>query len=290
MSKVYQRQSRARKDLETVWKNPKQVNIIHYSCESFLNRPNDRSSPRVSSIAVRNLKKGQTELFSIYKIGMLKKLAPSQLQSHHDELEKEMLASFFEFAEKHKRYKWLHWNMRDENYGFHALEMRYKILNKKSCPYIINDDKKFDLAKILIEIYDHDYIAHPRLKNLMEKNKISNLGFKSGEEEASLFDEGKYVELDQSTQKKVSILSCICRLAYTGTLETESKCWDESDLESAFEYEDNLETNAKLRNVNDHSMKAFMSLFNKRRIITFFIAIFTSLIASLIASLILNIF
>lgn len=40
------------------------VVVVHYSCESFYDRP-DGSTPRVTSIAVRNLGSGQTESFSI---------------------------------------------------------------------------------------------------------------------------------------------------------------------------------------------------------------------------------
>ena len=252
MSKVYQRQSQARKNLEAVWEHPGQVNVIHYSCESFLDRPDGRS-PRITSIAVRNLKNGQTKSFSIHKFGELRGYKPCQLNDYYDELEKEMLSSFFKLAKERKEYKWLHWNMRDENYGFHALEMRYEILNKKPCPYIIDNEKKFDLSRILIGIYGKAYIGHPRLQSVMEKNKISNLRFKSGKEESSLFDEGKYVELHQSTLAKVDILSNICQLAYEGDLKTNAKWWS----------------------VHGPSIKAFMSWFNKHPIITFFTIIFT---------------
>ena len=250
MSKVYQRQSRARKDLETVWEHPRQVSVIHYSCEGFLNRPHGRS-PRITSIAVRNLETAQTKSFSIHKFGELNGLDPSQLKSHYDKLEKETLDRFFELAKKREEYKWLHWNMRDENYGFHALEMRYEILNKKPCPYIINDQNKFDLSRILIGIYGKDYIGDPRLEKVMEKNEISNLNFKPGEEEASLFDQGKYVELHQSTLRKVDVLSNICEMAYDG----------------------NLKTNANWLSVHGHSIKAFMSWFSTHPYIVFAITI-----------------
>ena len=38
-----------------------------------------------------------------------------------------------------------HWNMRDDIYGFKALENRYTVLNKT--PSLIPDDKKIDLSK-----------------------------------------------------------------------------------------------------------------------------------------------
>jgi hypothetical protein len=43
-----------KKQLAKIIDNPNDVVVIHYSCESFYNRPN-RASPRITSIAVRNL-------------------------------------------------------------------------------------------------------------------------------------------------------------------------------------------------------------------------------------------
>lgn len=44
----------------------KNVLIIHYSCESFYDRP-DGSSPKITSIAVRKLNDGQTRCFLYIK-------------------------------------------------------------------------------------------------------------------------------------------------------------------------------------------------------------------------------
>jgi hypothetical protein len=38
--------------------------------------------------------------------------------------------------------------MRNINFGFQAIEHRYKVLGGK--PYIVEDDRKVDLAKLLI--------------------------------------------------------------------------------------------------------------------------------------------
>jgi hypothetical protein len=41
--------------------------VIHYSCESFYDKTDGRT-PRVTSIAVRNLASGQTDSLSIHQI------------------------------------------------------------------------------------------------------------------------------------------------------------------------------------------------------------------------------
>ena len=55
--------------------------------------------------------------------------------------------------------KYMHWNMRDINYGFPAIEHRYRVLGGN--PVIIDDDKKLDLARLLIDIYGVGYAGHP---------------------------------------------------------------------------------------------------------------------------------
>ncbi len=48
-------------------------------------------------------------------------------------------------------YTFVHWNMRDINYGFIAIEHRFEVLGGK--PYEFRDDKKFDIAAELISLY-----------------------------------------------------------------------------------------------------------------------------------------
>lgn len=61
-----QRQKALNKVTELI-NNSENVVIIYYSCESFYNR-SDGSSPRITSIAVRNLASGQTTSFSIHQM------------------------------------------------------------------------------------------------------------------------------------------------------------------------------------------------------------------------------
>lgn len=258
MSKIYKRQIEARGELDTIWKSPEQVNVIHYSCESFYDRP-DGTSPRITSIAVRNLKTGQTQSFSIHKFGELRGLSANQLTPYYNELEKEMLDAFFALVIERKEYKWIHWNMRDENFGFHAIEQRYKIL--KGQPFVIPDDKKFDLARIMIGIYGKDYVPHRengRMHTLIEMNNIRSRSAKTGAEEAALFENGDYVSLHQSTLAKVDTLASICQLAHEGILKTTAKWID----------------------LHGHSLKAFVIWFSNHPYILFLIAI-TSIIINL---------
>jgi len=56
-----------------------------------------------------------------------------------------MLDAYFAFLRTNSERKFIHWNMRDQNYGFRAIEHRYRVLGGD--PYIIQDDRKIDLSR-----------------------------------------------------------------------------------------------------------------------------------------------
>lgn len=124
--------------------------IVHYSCESFYDRPEGKS-PRVTSIAARNIESGQTDSFSIHQVGERKGLSLDEIDQHYDELEKEMLDEFYDFVRRHATHKWVHWNMRDINYGFKAIEHRYKTLGGE--PIEIHEGNKLDMARLMVDVY-----------------------------------------------------------------------------------------------------------------------------------------
>ncbi len=158
--------------------HPKDVLVIHYSCENFYDR-NHGKTPRVTSIAVRNLGSGQTESFSIHKIAEQEGKDFNEIATTYDELEKEMLEEFFKHASENQGKTWVHWNMRDINYGFIALEHRLKVLQGK--PFVLSEDKKIDLARAMVALYGINYIGYPRLVNLIEKNEITSKDTLTGE-------------------------------------------------------------------------------------------------------------
>jgi hypothetical protein len=205
--------------------------IVHYSCESFFDRQ-DGSTPRVTSIAVRNLGTGQTESFSIHKIAELKKVSVEQINNHYDQLEKEMLDEFGDFLQRNSHCTWVHWNMRDINYGFQALEHRHKVLGGQP-PSRLPEERKFDLARALISIYGVGYAGHPRLESIVKMNKITRIGFLVGKDEAAAFENGEYVKLHQSTLRKVDILANLFGRIVDGSLRTNATWWEARGLTPA---------------------------------------------------------
>lgn len=205
--------------VEELTTNPSNYLIIHYSCESFYNIKNGRT-PRVTSIAIRYLKTGQTKTFSIHKIAEKKNLI-DEIELHYDTLEKEMLKEYFNFVKHHLNYTWIHWNMRDINYGFQAIENRYEVLGGKSTS--IDDNNKIDLARLMVDLYGLNYMGHPRLDRLIDKNRITKKDYLSGSEEALCFENKEFVKLHQSTLRKVDIFNTIIEKLSNNNLKTNAK-------------------------------------------------------------------
>lgn len=217
------RRKDARKTLAGLFEKAKDVVIVHYSCESFYDRV-DGSSPRVTSIAVRNLASGQTRSFSIHQMAERKGIPIPDIAAQFNVLEKQMLTDFYEYAKTHLRCQWLHWNMRDINYGFAALEHRAQVLKVKSVT--IPEESRHDLSRMLISIYGKAYIGHPRIESLMNKNKISDKDFLVGGGEAKAFEDQEYVKLHQSTLRKVDVFANIAEMAENGSLQTNATWWE----------------------------------------------------------------
>ncbi|WP_159106121.1 hypothetical protein [Herbaspirillum sp. B65] len=132
----------------------------------------------------------------------------------NDELEREMLQDFFEYSGMLRHCKWLHWNMRDANYGFEALENRFRALGRTGTA--VQEQNRYDLSRILIGIYGVAYIGHPRLGNLMLENKIASRDFLNGQGEADAFERKAFLRLHQSTLRKVDVLANILERAHRG--------------------------------------------------------------------------
>lgn len=216
----YQDYKNSIKTLKNIDSNKKDYLFIHYSCESFYDKT-DGYSPRITSIAIRKVDDGQTELFAIHKIAEIKGISPNEITKHYDELETEMLTRYFDYVTRHSEKTWIHWNMRDANYGFKALEHRAEVLNVE--PTKIDDNRKIDLALLFIQRYGDHYVKNPKMKNLIEKNHIVHKDLLYGKEEAEAFKNKEFVKLEMSVSSKVTIFSSFLDLAIDNKLDIDSK-------------------------------------------------------------------
>lgn len=223
VNKRLQAHKKANNTINELYENSSFCLVIHYSCESFYNIK-DGKTPRITSIAVRLFENGQTKSFSIHKIAELLNITFHEITHNYDLLEKKMLNDFFSFVKEHKDYKWVHWNMRNINYGFEALQHRASILN--AIPFEIKDENKHDLSILLIDKYGEKYSGHPRFESILEMNNMSPNHWLNGADEAKAFDNQEYVKLHQSTLAKVGVISTILKQSAEGAFKTNSNWRD----------------------------------------------------------------
>jgi hypothetical protein len=195
------------------------VLIIHYSCESFITTHG--RTPRVTSICIRNLGTGQNKTFSIHLQAQFECLDFNNLSDHdYDNLEQSLLSDFYSFTDKYKDYKWVHWNMRDANYGFEAIANRYRIL--KGLPIFLADDRIIDFPRVLGKIFTYGFEKNQpsgRLLNLANRNGISTLNALTGKEEAEAFENKEYLKLHISTLRKIDIIETIIDRVYKNEIK-----------------------------------------------------------------------
>lgn len=231
----YEKHKKAGQNLKDISNNLSNHLIIHYSCESFYDIKEGKT-PRITSIAICSCDSAQTESFSIHKIAEKEKVLITEIKDKYDYLEKKMLTEYFEFVGKNENCSWVHWNMRDINYGFQAIEHRFEVL--EGTPVQIHKNNRIDLARILKDRYGLNYANSPRMEKTIEQNNISSKDILSGSAEAKAFEEGEYIRLHQSTLRKVCAISSILDKAVDNKLKVQSK-WSEVhgvSAQSFFDY------------------------------------------------------
>ncbi|MGE3611713.1 MAG: hypothetical protein AB7I27_19135 [Bacteriovoracaceae bacterium] len=219
LSLLVKNMNKSQEKIKDLFENTGRCYVIHYSCESFYDRTST-DSPRITSIAVKNVESEQVTSFSIHLIAERNRTPVDLITQNYDALETQMLQDFFYFVGAHTHVYWIHWKMRDNNYGFKAIEHRFSVLG--GSPVIIPDNNKFDLSSLIHDIYGDNYAGHPRLPSLVKLNEITDMDFLTGAEEARAFDQGRYFDLHRSTLRKVDILQTIGTKAASGTLKTNS--------------------------------------------------------------------
>lgn len=221
--------SSGRKVINDLFQDSSKVYVIHYSCESFY-EGSTGASKRVTSIAVRNLKTGQSRSWSLHKSAELDGRVDA-INENLDQYERSRLDGYFAFLEQHSACRFIHWNMRDEHFGFYALEHKYTVLGGR--PYELQDDKKVDLARVLVSLYGKQYAPHGdskgrkgRIMALAELNHVTDQDALSGQEEAEAFVAGDFLKMHRSTLRKLDMFANFFERPHKGDLATNASWTD----------------------------------------------------------------
>jgi hypothetical protein len=212
------------KKMKHLIQNKSKILFIHYSCQNFTDK-NQELSPRITSIAVLFNNGHILKSFSIHYTAEILHIDRNDIENKYNDIEKEMLSDFFKFAESQYDYIWLHWNMSNINYGFEALEHRYKVLTGKDA-YKISEENKYNLSKLILNKYGKNCVDDPKMYNLMILNGGIHRDFLSGADEVKAFENKDYLKMHKSTMCKVYWFSSIFYQLIKNKIKTDKFNWN----------------------------------------------------------------
>ncbi len=181
---------------------------------------------RIVSIVVMNAESEQTMAFS------LKKSAEKYdsdfweaSDSEKDIIEHDMLQSFFEYAKSNSEKTWLHWNMKNNNFGFSAIEERYKSLG--GTPFHFEERNLINISVLLKKKYGHNF-AHNCIYNgksmgkmydIFILNEMQDVNILNGEQEVKEFIIKNIMSIELSVLGKLKAFQRIVEKAADNDLK-----------------------------------------------------------------------
>lgn len=134
------------------------------------------------------------------------------------ELERTLLADFFDFAAERAGAAWLHWGMRGPFFGFVVLEQRARRHGLEPCA--IPAARRFDLAHYLKRRYGREYAPHPRFWHAAHRNRVAAPGLMNEVEAAAAWDAGRHAALLRSLLLKVNAIAHLYEIVRIGAFRT----------------------------------------------------------------------
>jgi len=158
-----------------------------------------------------DLETSQTNTFSIHLQAQFLKLDFNNLtEDEYDECEMKMLGEYYKFLNTNSTKYYVHWSMNNSNYGFKAIDNRFRILGGD--PIEIENKFKINLGETLSLIYNDSYSEDGnggKLYNLSIRNSFKPREFLIGSDEANCFENKEWLELHYSTLSKVKLFKLI---------------------------------------------------------------------------------
>ena len=173
------------KTLEELQKSQNSLLILHYACTDINNSP-----VIITSISTKNYATGQTSSFSYDEFGE----------------EEKLLSAFVNHMKNYQNYTIVTWNQKSSTYGIQYIQRRCKELGVTN-DFPIHMEQLVDLDDIYTEKYGRGYVKDPKLRCLADLNNIPLINFVEGKDEIDLFYKKEYKKIENSTNKKVSVIA-----------------------------------------------------------------------------------
>ena len=200
--------------------------LIHYARQNCFSEIYEKG-PRVVSIVVMNMGNEQMLTFSLLKSSENYGVDFFSLTDEEkDNVEYKMLESFYECVERNKDKTWLHWNMKNNNFGFYAINERYKCLG--GTPFAFDDAKLVNISDLLKRKYGPNFARDCQWKgeevgkmyDIFSLNKITDAKILGGEAEIKEYILKNLLSVEQSVLAKIKALKIIVEKLVNNVLVT----------------------------------------------------------------------
>lgn len=207
-------------------KKKSEYNFIHFARQNCFDDVFEKG-PRIIAIAVMDAEDEQIKIFSLKK--SLEGVNGSFFDlddDKKDKIEKNMLDAFFEYVKKNEKKKWLHWNMKNYNFGFATLEERYRTLGGN--PKCFEEEKLINISVLLKKKYGTNFAKDcvwngkmaGKMCGVFKLNKISDSKILNGEEEVREYIQGSILSIEQSVLAKIKAFKIVVEKATDDELKT----------------------------------------------------------------------
>ena len=199
--------------------------FIHYARQNCFSDAYEKG-PRVVVIVVMNAESEQFSVFSLKKSADKRGKDFFKLSDiEKNEIEYSMLQEFFVYVEENKDKVWLHWNMKNNNFGFSAIEDRFRELGGDS--FHFKEDKLINISVLLKKKYGMNYAkdnkwngkAVGKMYDIFILNHITDSNILDGEREIIEYIVKNITSIEQSVLGKLKAFKIIMEKAADNALK-----------------------------------------------------------------------
>lgn len=181
---------------------------VHYGCEN-LHTATDHPAA-ISCVAFCRIGRSDAGSFSV----------ADHPGAGSTAAESAVLHAYFEFMQQNASAAIVHWNMGKPDYGFSALETRFRFLTAEEPPYRVPRDRTFDLDDLIAIEHGAEYAPHSRLISTAALNGLSRHYALAGAEEAEKFSSGDHGSVRRSIDEKARWIAELADLFLSNRLKT----------------------------------------------------------------------
>lgn len=189
--------------------------FIHYARQNCFADAYEKG-PRIIAIVAMNAESEQFAVFSLKKSAEKEGNDFFKLsETEQDQVEHNMLHDFFEYYNKNNDKIWLHWNMKNNNFGFSAIEDRFRSL--KGNPHPFDDGKLINISVLLKKKYGINYAKDNmwngklmgKMYDIFVLNHITDSNILDGEREIIEYILKNIIPIEQSVLGKLKAFKII---------------------------------------------------------------------------------